>query len=96
MLPLISIANLAFVHGMRTAAVIVGCLCCGLFLPVVKVYGHGVLDAVAQTVPIVVFAAFVLGMTSAVAAGESGTFSGRSGGRRPGWCAGRCGSGGGG
>ncbi|GGP84336.1 sensor histidine kinase [Streptosporangium pseudovulgare] len=66
LLPLISIANLAFVYGMRTAAVIVGCLCCGLFLSVVKVYGRGVLDAVAQTVPLVVFAAFVLGMTSAV------------------------------
>ncbi|MEU9834489.1 sensor histidine kinase [Streptosporangium sp. NPDC048047] len=66
LLPLISIANLAFVYGMRTAAVIVGCLCCGLFLSVVKVYGRGILDAVAQTVPLVVFATFVLGMMSAV------------------------------
>ncbi|RSM94489.1 sensor histidine kinase [Nonomuraea sp. WAC 01424] len=66
LLTLIAVANVAFVHGMRAAGVIVGCLCCVVFTSVMVLYGHDVLDAVGQTVPVAVFAAFVLGMTSAV------------------------------
>lgn len=66
LLTLIAFANVAFVHGMRTAVVIVGCMSCGVFVSVMTVFGGSVLDAVAQTVPFIVFAAFVLGMTSAV------------------------------
>ncbi|MFD9949490.1 sensor histidine kinase [Nonomuraea sp. NPDC059023] len=66
LLTLIAFANVAFVHGMRTAAVIVGCMCCGAFVSVMTVFGGSVRDAVTQTVPIIVFAVFVLGMTSAV------------------------------
>ncbi|MEW9552681.1 sensor histidine kinase [Nonomuraea sp. NPDC050783] len=66
LLTLIAVAHLAFVHGVRTAALIIGFLCCTVFVSVVKLYGQGILDAVEQTVAIVVFAVFVLGMTSAV------------------------------
>ncbi|MGP3930637.1 sensor histidine kinase [Nonomuraea sp. KM88] len=66
LLTLIAVANVAFVFGMRTAAVIVGCLCLALFASVVTVFERGVFDAAVQTVTIVVFASFVLGMASAV------------------------------
>lgn len=66
LLTLIAIANVAFVYGMRTASVIIGCMSAALFVSVVTVFGRGVVDAVAQTATFVVFAAFVLGMTSAV------------------------------
>ncbi|MEW1842710.1 sensor histidine kinase [Nonomuraea angiospora] len=64
LLTLLAIANVAFVHGMRAAAVIVGCLTGALF--VMTAVGHGIPEATVQTVVTVVFAAFVLGMTSAV------------------------------
>ncbi|TDE25256.1 sensor histidine kinase [Nonomuraea mesophila] len=66
MLTLIAVANLAFVFGIRAAAVIVGCLCLAVFACVVVVFERGVFDAVVQSVTIVVFACFVLGMASAV------------------------------
>ncbi|WP_165977824.1 sensor histidine kinase [Nonomuraea diastatica] len=66
LLTLIGIANVAFVHGMRTAWMIIGGTAGVLFLTIVLLFGYGVESAVTQTVPFVVFAAFVLGMTSAV------------------------------
>ncbi|WP_433213427.1 sensor histidine kinase [Microtetraspora malaysiensis] len=66
LLTLIAIANVAFVHGMRTAWIVIGCMSCALFLSTGVLFGRGAVEAVAQTAPFLVFAAFVLGMTSAV------------------------------
>ncbi|MEV0389763.1 sensor histidine kinase [Nonomuraea sp. NPDC050643] len=66
LLTLIAVANVAFVYAMRAAALIIGCLGIAIFISIVVVYGRGVQNAVAQTVPLIVFASFVLGMTSAV------------------------------
>ncbi|MEO3804046.1 sensor histidine kinase [Nonomuraea sp. B1E8] len=66
LLTLIGIANVAFVHGMRIAWTIIGGMAGALFLTIVLLFGYGVENAVAQTVPFIVFAVFVLGLTSAV------------------------------
>lgn len=66
LLTLLAIANVAFVHGMRAAAVIVGCLTGALFVMTAVSSGRGLGEATVQTVLVIVFAAFVLGMTSAV------------------------------
>ncbi|MFK4038745.1 sensor histidine kinase [Nonomuraea wenchangensis] len=66
LLTLIAIANVAFVHGMRAATVIIGCLSVVLLVLDVVMYDRGPMDALGQAVPFVVFSSFVLGMTSAV------------------------------
>ncbi|MEV0619972.1 sensor histidine kinase [Nonomuraea sp. NPDC050404] len=66
LLTLLAVANVAFVYGMRAASVIIGYLSCFLFVSVIVVFGREVENAIVQTVPFVVFAVFVLGMTSAV------------------------------
>ncbi|MFI7124264.1 sensor histidine kinase [Nonomuraea sp. NPDC050153] len=66
LLTLLAIANVAFVYGMRVATVIVGCLVGALSVTAVAGYGRSVPEAIVQAVPVIVFATFVLGMTSAV------------------------------
>ncbi|MGW0478073.1 sensor histidine kinase [Nonomuraea sp. NPDC003214] len=66
LLTLIAIANVAFVHDMRVATVIIGCLSVVMFVLDVALSGHGPMEAVGQTVPFIAFSSFVLGMTSAV------------------------------
>ncbi|MFI7634651.1 sensor histidine kinase [Nonomuraea sp. NPDC049400] len=65
LLGLLAIANVAFVHSVRTAAVVIGCMTGTMFVTMV-VSGRSPLDATVQIVAIIVFASFVLGMASAV------------------------------
>ncbi|MFI9592112.1 sensor histidine kinase [Nonomuraea sp. NPDC052265] len=65
-LTLIAIANVAFVYDMRAAAVIIGCLSAVLCVLDIVMYDRSLVHAVGQAVPFIVFASFVLGMTSAV------------------------------
>ncbi|MDF5752409.1 sensor histidine kinase [Spongiactinospora sp. TRM90649] len=65
LLTLIGIANLAFVYGMRTASAILGGMSVAIFV-MALLFGRTVLDALTQVGAMAVFAAFVLGMTSAV------------------------------
>ncbi|MFI7438633.1 sensor histidine kinase [Nonomuraea indica] len=63
-LTLIAVANLAFLFGMRAATVLLCCLAVGVFAGVPLLFGGTVLDGLAQTGWMAVFAAFVLGMAS--------------------------------
>ncbi|GAA0930817.1 hypothetical protein GCM10009560_35520 [Nonomuraea longicatena] len=65
LLTLLAIANVAFVHSVRTAAVILGCLSAAAFATMAVLDGDA-LRAMVQVVPVFVFALFVLGMVSAV------------------------------
>ncbi|MEV4111849.1 sensor histidine kinase [Nonomuraea sp. NPDC049695] len=66
LLTLLAVANVAFVHSVRTAAAVIGCVASAMFVSVLVVFHRDVLNATAQTVPVIVFASFVLGMASAV------------------------------
>ncbi|MFI6595929.1 sensor histidine kinase [Nonomuraea sp. NPDC050536] len=63
---LICFANLAFLYGMRLAATVLGVVFVAGFLLTAMLPGRGWADAVVQMAVGVTFAAFVLGMASAV------------------------------
>ncbi len=64
LLPLIAVANLAFLYGMRAASVILTSLAVFLFAAVPLLFGKSVLDGLAQVGEMAMFSAFVLGMAS--------------------------------
>ncbi|MFC4592142.1 sensor histidine kinase [Sphaerisporangium corydalis] len=66
LMTLIAITNLAFLYGMRTAVTILVAVSAGLFAAVPLLFGKPVTDAALQVAVFAIFAAFVLGMASAV------------------------------
>ncbi|MFI6507166.1 sensor histidine kinase [Streptosporangium sp. NPDC050855] len=68
LLPLIAVANLAFLYGMRAASVILTSLGVCLFAAVPLLFGKPVLDGLAQVGKMAMFSVFVLGMASSTLA----------------------------